>query len=345
MDKLLINRDFDAYCGTGIAFTYAVEYILEHKAKDNVNIAIISDREVSGYYFNRFNQQFLDLGMNPIFVPVDSTDKDKSLTSVDRLVRHLNDFRFGSGDWFIALGGGGVIDISAFAAGIINCDIKLMLVPTTLNAMGEGALSDKCYLNSVGNKNQLSIPFKADALIVDPTFLETVPKKVRSNGYASIIRLGVLYDSSLLNELTKPNNLREFLNKCYNVRTKIERINPLLLTMGDELSEAVESYFRFLNYTEGEILALSILATVDEERRKVLKVFYNSLGLPTVLEGADPKLLIKLIRERFDRQSGTYKSIVDLYEGKWSVRPLKRDEAVDLLEKRIKNIIVKEDKV
>ncbi len=344
MDKLQINRDYDAFCGTGIAFEYAVKYILEHKDKEQVKIAVISDREVSGYYYNRFNRQFLDLGIETIFVSVDSTDKDKNLLSVDRMIKHLNDFGLGTGDWFVALGGGGVIDVVSFAAAIINCNIKLMYVPTTLNAMGDAALSETGYLNSVGNKNQLSIKVKPDVLIVDPVFLDTVPKKIRSNGYASIIRIAVLYDYSLLIDLKKTNNLREFLDKCYNIRTKIEKINPLLLTMGNELAEAIESYFRFLNYTEGEILALSILATVDKERRDILKAYYKEIGLPVVLEGTDSKLILKLVRERFDKLNCDYINVVDLENGKWTVRRINRTEAVELFEKRIRNICAKEEK-
>lgn len=343
MDRLLINRDFDAFCGTGIAFEYAYEYIAENKTKDNVKIAIISDREVSGYYYNRFVQQFVDNGIEPVFISVDSTEKDKSLVSVDRLIKHLNDFSFGSDDWFIALGGGGVIDIVTFAGKIINCNIKLMLVPTTLNSMEECALSDKCYLNSMGNKNHLMLDSFRDVLIVDPTFLETIPSKIRSNGYAPIIRLAVLYDATLLNDLKHPVNLREFLNKCYNIRTEIEKVNPLLLTMGNELAEAVESYFRFLNYTEGEILALSILATVDDKRREVLKVYYKDLGLPTVLEGANSKLILKLINDKFDKMNNDYVTIVDLYNGKWAVRKLNRDGLSKLCETRIKNISLREE--
>lgn len=343
MDRLLINRDFDAFCGTGIAFDYVFQYIEENKTKDKVKIAIISDREVSGYYYNRFVQQFVMNGIEPVFISVDSTDKEKSLVSVDRLIKHLNDFSFGSDDWFIALGGGGVLDITTFACRIIEFDIKLMLVPTTLNAMEECALSDRCYLNSMGNKNHLALPSYADALIVDPSFLDTVPAKLRSNGYAPIIRLAVLYDASLLNELKKPNNLREFLNKCYNIRSEIEKVNSSLLTMGNELAEAVESYFRFLNYTEGEILALSILATVDDKRREVLKIYYKDLGLPVILEGANSKLILKMVSDRFDKNNNEFVEVVDLYNGKWAVRKLNREGLLKLCEQRIKNISASDD--
>ena len=64
MDRLEANRKYDCFCGSGIAADFVAGYILE---KHNLcfeysapfKVAIISDRQVSGYYYNIFENQFI----------------------------------------------------------------------------------------------------------------------------------------------------------------------------------------------------------------------------------------------------------------------------------------------
>ena len=96
MDKLITNRDIDYLCGNGIAFDYVVDYLLQ-KSSDltKVRVAICSDREVSGYYYNTFEEQFIRHGIKPHLVIVDSRAEFKGLSSADKLIKALVDFDFG----------------------------------------------------------------------------------------------------------------------------------------------------------------------------------------------------------------------------------------------------------
>ena len=340
MDKISVNRPYDCYCGQDIAFEYVGTYIREHEKDGGMKdrkILVVSDRNVGGYFYSMFEEQFLKEEIRPYLVIIDATDMYKNLSSVAEVIKSLVDFSLSDGDWVIALGGGGVIDIASFACGVYNSELKLILVPTTLNAMAEGAISEKALLNSGSHKSVLCAKSNVKVVFADPYFLKYVPVKVKTNGYAAVIRYAVLADPSLLKELLNDNDLRPFLTRVYETRTKIEKKNPHLLTMGQEVAGAIESYFRFMNYSEGETLALSIYAAVPVSYREAMKVLYNKLGLPYELKGVSSRMILKNLEERFRLQGDCRFEIADLAEdGKsWKIRRVTADEAYKIMEKRI----------
>lgn len=343
MDKLETNRATDYYCGNGISFEVVAPYIVRKAGEDKTpKIAICSDREVSGYYYNRFEEQFIKLGIKPYLITVDSRTNFKGLVSSDVLLKSLVDFDFGTDDWLISFGGGGVLDICGFVSSIFNCGINFMAVPTTLNSMIDGVLASHSYLNSSGHKNEIRVPFECSVAVLDPIYLNTVPPKVRTGGYASIIRLSLLGNLELLENIAGPKDFRTYINDIYKTRMEIEKKDPLLLTLGDELAQSIESYFRFMNYSEGEALALSLLSSVNEGRKRPLVAIYNALKLPTVLEGCTEKMIRKTLNEQLAHRGEDKIKMVDLDGGKWKVFEYETSEAEEILSSRIKKILNEE---
>lgn len=340
MDRLITNREAEYFCGNGIAFNYVIDYMLSvNKADSNIKVAICSDREVSGYYYNSFEEQFIRHGIKPHLVIVDSRAEFKGLSSADKLIKALVDFDFGKNDWVVCLGGGGVLDICSIAKSLFCCGINYLVVPTTLNSMISGVLSNTAYLNCGSHKNEIAQPFNPSAVIIDPSFLKTVPAKVKTSGYACIIRVALLSDLSLLLGLEGVKDLRVYLNAVYAQWAKIEKNNSSLLTLGDELAYSIERYFRFMNYSEGEALALSLLTVIEPKKRGPIKNIYDALNLPTKLEGCTAKMIIKTFTERVNHKGLTTVSMVDIKDGEYGVFEYSIDEAVSVLESRLKVIM------
>lgn len=339
MDKLITNRSSDYYCGNCIAFDYAAQFIMQKNDSNDVKIAICSDREVSGYYYNKFEEQFLKLGIKPFLIVVDSRTNFKGLSQVDILIKALVDFDFGKNDWLISLGGGGVLDICGAAASMFSCGIGFMAVPTTLNSMTSGVLSKNSYLNCGSHKNELSLKFNPTVVINDPTFLKTVSSKVKASGYATVIRVALLSDLSLISGLEGIKDLRIFLNALYASWAKIESEDENLLTLGDELANSIECYFRFMNYSEGEALALSLLSAVDSKIVAPVKSIYSALNLPIKLEGCTAKMILKTLNENLNHKGLSTVKMVDFRNGHYETVELSRAEAMVVFEKRL-NVIM-----
>ena len=230
-----------------------------------------------------------------------------------------------------------MLDVTAFATSLYSADLKLILVPTTLNAMAEGSVAQYAYINSGSHKNVLKAETDVTAVFADPEFLKSVPDKIKTNGYAAVIRYAVIDNPPLLKDLLADSDLRVFLEKVYEARTSIEKKNRALLTMGNEISDAIESYFRFMNYSEGETLALGIYSAVPVKFREPLQVLYNKLGLPYVLSGVSSKMIMKNLEDSLHRKNADSIELVDLDVDKrtWVVKDLEYDKAVEILKKRI----------
>jgi 3-dehydroquinate synthetase len=343
MDILSTNKPYNCYCGTGEAMRFVSSLIFEgYKSNpDTAKIAIVTDRIVSGYYYNRFEEQFLERGVKPVLIPVECSEENKSLKEAESVYEYLVDFRFGSNDWLIALGGGSIIDVAGFCASVFEGGINFIAVPTTPDSMYGSAVADKVFLNSKRFKNVISSPFSPVAAVIDPDFLKTVPDKIKHNGYADIVRLAVLADLNLLVELVSKKNNREFLNHVYAIRNTVISASPKLLTLGNEIASAIEGYFRFMNYSEGEALALSLFCCVDPKNRVPLAKIYETLGLPTKLDGVSTKSIMKIIKENFSRSSGQMVELVDMtseQNKRWTVKKVTTSEAEQILCNRLQVI-------
>lgn len=342
MDRLRVNNVLDVYCGKHIAFDFACNYILEHAeeaGKKGPKVLIVSDRAVSGYYYNLFEDQFIMHDIRPKLITISATDTDKSLRTVLDISQYLSEFDFGSSDWMIALGGGGVIDCAAFAASLYRSGcVNLLAVPTTIYAMTDCITSDRAYVNLGMHKDELSCPMKIEAALCDTDFLESVPAKYKANGYAAVIRYSVLGDTGLMSDISNPSDVREFLERVYRVRSEVRRRNPVLLTLGRELAFAIDSYNRFNNLAEGASLALSIYSAMPEQGRAVMRGYYTSLGLPYEIDPKSSAMILRNLDSYLDGIREDTVKIIDYEDGKWVVRDLTKSEAHKIFSDRIRII-------
>ncbi len=352
MDRLDCNRSYDCFTGSGIAEEFIAGFILEqYDNKDlsgqEIKAAIISDRQVSGYYYNAFEKQFVLRDIRTSLITIDEGEQNKNLSQVNYVIKELADAGLNSNDWIIALGGGAVLDIASFAASLFTGGSRYIAVPTTLSSMAETCCADKAFLNSGSRKNTSSVGISQTAVFIDPKYLSTVPKKFVPNGYAQIIRYALLADFGLLTELitlseSSLSDIRVFLNRVYAARAAIDRKNPALLTLGDELSHAIEGYFRFMNYSEGEALALSLFATMPDKARTALSAIYFKLGLPTELKGVSFNAIMNSLKESYKKGASSDKPIVCYEEkdgkGSWAIKDPSAVETLAILEERLKKI-------
>ncbi len=342
LDRLRVNNELDVYCGKNIAFDFACNYILEHSDRPVSGlpkVAIVSDRAVAGYYYNLFENQFIMHDIRPKLITVNACDTDKSLKTVLEISGYLSEFDYGSNDWVVALGGGGVIDCAAFAARLYRSGcVNFLAVPTTVYAMTDCITSDRAYVNLGMHKDELSCPMKIGAALCDTEFLKSVPSKYRANGYAAVIRYSVLGDTGLISDLSEPGDMREFLERVYKVRSDIRQYNPVLLTLGSELAFAIDAYNRFNNLAEGASLALSIYSALPEQGRTVMRRLYSSLGLPYEIDPKSSPMIRRNLESYLDGISEDRVRIADYEDGKWVVRDLSKPEAGKIFEERIKII-------
>ena len=183
MDRLDCNRSYDCFTGSGIAEEFVAGFILEqydnrNLGKDEIKVAIISDRQVSGYYYNAFEKQFVIRGVKTHLITIDEGEVNKNLSQVNEVIKELTEFGLNSNDWIIAFGGGTVLDIAAFASALYTGKARYLAVPTTLSAMAETCCSDRAFLNSGSRKNTASVKISQTAVLWIQNSFQQFPKNI-----------------------------------------------------------------------------------------------------------------------------------------------------------------------
>lgn len=174
---------------------------------------------------------------------------------------------------FIAVGGGVVCDITAFAASMYMRGVPLILVPTTLLSMVDASLGGKTGIDFAGYKNILGSFYPAREVRVFPEVVKSLPEKEYLSGLAEVIKQALLRDPALLEllqhrktEIDKRNSelLSELIYKSQLVKKWYIEQDPYEkdirghLNLGHTFGHALESISGLGEWSHGEAVAWGI---------------------------------------------------------------------------------------
>ena len=107
----------------------------------------------------------------------------------------------------INLGGGVLTDIGGFVATTFMRGFDFVHVPTSLLAMVDASVGGKNGVDLGGLKNQIGTINNPKLVLIDTTFLKTLPAKEMRNGLAEMLKHGLIADADYFKKLT---NLSDF---------------------------------------------------------------------------------------------------------------------------------------
>ncbi len=249
----------------------------------NARVIIINDREVFALHYAGLAGFLTDTGRKVHSIVIDGSEAAKNPDGIRAIYDQLSDIDCSPDDVIIALGGGSTIDMAAFAAATYMGGIPLILMPTSLAAMVDSSVNSRSCLNFRSTRNVISTPCNPRTVLIDPDFLKSLSARQLANGYAQIIRFGMIADPQLIDMMTEGSaDVEILISRAINARLEVERKRPELLQFGQVFGDAIEGHFRFLKYQHGEALALGMLASSPtHQMRSLLQQFQ----LPQKLEG------------------------------------------------------------
>lgn len=131
-------------------------------------------------------------------------ENNKALSSLTCLLEKLDSFPIKRRDEpIIAIGGGVLTDVVAFAASIYRRGVPHIKIPTTLMGYVDAAIGIKCGINFNGNKNRIGSFEPPVSVLLDRSFLKTLPHRHIMNGLGEIIKLAVILDAEIFGWLEK----------------------------------------------------------------------------------------------------------------------------------------------
>lgn len=183
----------------------------------------------------------------------------------------------------IIIGGGVTINFGAFIAATLHRGVlKHIIVPTTVMAIADVAVGSKASLNlNRTNESGKILPsgimkhvigaYKNPAcIIMDPGYIEELPKPEVINGLSECLKHGLLQDPSLYNDVMGLLNAEKLDTlKCYNIAVRTQQLKSLVLT-NDPFEE---SYGRILLF--GHLHAHSLERVENLEMSHGLAVYWG----------------------------------------------------------------------
>ena len=291
---------------------------------------VVLDKNIENYrpeiasYFNHF-------GIETRIELFEPGEENKSLSSMTSLLEKLDAFPIRRRDEpIIAIGGGVLTDVVAFVASVYRRGVPHIKIPTTLMGYVDAAIGIKCGVNFNGNKNRIGAFEPPLNVLLDRSFLKTLPHRHTMNGLGEIIKLAVVLDAELFEWLEKDgvscvnNNFQSAAGDAILERSIDRMIDELAPNLYENnLARAVDFGHTFSMAYEmesghdvlhGEAVLMDIILSVflanvrgSLSERNVCRILTLIAGLPYYLpsiQEVTPAVLWRSITERACHRNG-----------------------------------------
>ena len=173
--------------------SYVVDFVsnlsdLIELIQDIPNSVVVIDAKVAELYQDLFQS----LDRNNTIVKIDATEEEKSLKGVTNLLTFMQKQGVRKQDTVIAIGGGIIEDITAFAAHVYFRGLKWFYIPTTLLSMCDSCIGAKVGINFNNYKNQLGFFCSPEKVLIHSDFLKTLSESDVESGYGEILKLSLV---------------------------------------------------------------------------------------------------------------------------------------------------------
>lgn len=273
----------------------------------NERTIIITDKKVYSLY--------RDLFPDVPTICISPGEKNKTLDTVDFILKNLVKFNADKKSFLVAIGGGIVCDITGFVASSYMRGTDFGFIPTTLLAQVDASIGGKNAVNYKNIKNLIGFIKHPNIIFCDPNFILTLPKKQIANGFAEIIKIAVISSPELFEyledyykEASKLNLdcIENIIYKAIDLKIKIVQQDETdkgirrVLNLGHTVGHGLEAVYGLphgYGVSIGIITALRIsesLGICDRETLTRVTGLINKFKLPVKME-YDLDLIFKYI--------------------------------------------------
>lgn len=278
-------------------------------------IFLITDSNLQRLYAPSLLPGLTSAGYEPHLYTIPAGEASKAQEQLHAIYDWLLEQRAERREAIVALGGGVVGDLAGFAAATYLRGVPLVQVPTSLLAQVDAAIGGKTGINHPRGKNLIGAFYHPRLVLADPATLLTLPERERTEGWAEIVKYGIILDTELFARLeAHATLLRDFQPPpvallCQIIARSIalkvsvieedEREQGLraILNYGHTVGHALENVAGYGSWLHGEAVSLGMVAAaalaqqagmfVQDEMERQNRLL-EALGLPVSCQGAAP---------------------------------------------------------
>lgn len=289
----------------------------------NRNTVIITDTNV----FDLYNSNFPNF---PV-IKIEPGENNKTLETVNLIFEELLNHKIDRHSLIIGIGGGIVCDITGFVASTYMRGIEFGFVPTTLLSQVDASIGGKNGVNFQGYKNLVGTFNQPEFVVIDYSFLSTLPEREILCGLGEILKHGLIKNRELFEYLSqnsedivslKTEAIHKVVSESLEIKSEFvmedekEKGVRKILNFGHTVAHGIEKISP--EYSHGEAVALGILAAsyasmrqrmLNDEDFLMIMDTLKKLNLPNSYNFENP-LLLKAIDKDKKRQDNKIEYIL-----------------------------------
>ncbi|MGB1448465.1 MAG: 3-dehydroquinate synthase [Flavobacteriaceae bacterium] len=251
-------------------------------------------------------------------ISIDAGEEHKHIETCNGVWEALSELGADRKSLLINLGGGVVTDLGGFVAATFKRGIDFINIPTTLLSMVDASVGGKTGVDLGPLKNQIGVFINPQAVIIDSSFLSTLPSNEYRSGYAEMLKHGLIQDADYWRKLSDfsaitTDQIEDFIYHSVTIKHRVVDQDPQedalrkILNFGHTLGHAIESYFLFnknkTTLLHGEAIAIGMITEAFISR--------ELLGLPAS-ECAEIKSVFNAIYPKVTIDDTDFDAIVEL---------------------------------
>jgi len=164
---------------------------------------MVVDETVLDLYGEQIRSYFGHYGIDLRVFPVAIKEPDKTLRTLERIVDPFGEFGLVRTEPVLVVGGGLTTDVAGLACATYRRATNYIRVPTTLIGLIDASVAIKVAVNHGKAKNRLGAYHASQKVILDFSFLATLPLDQLRNGMAELIKISVVAHSGIFELLEK----------------------------------------------------------------------------------------------------------------------------------------------
>ena len=283
-------------------------------------VFLVTDSSVGALYAEAVLTLLADAGLEPHIFTIPAGESSKSFACFQSVIDWLVEQHAERKEPLLALGGGVVGDLTGFVAASYRRGVPLVQIPTTLLAQVDSSIGGKTGINHPLGKNLIGAFYQPELIFVDPAVLLTLPERVYREGWAEIVKTGVILDAELFAlleehlpaiERREADLLTQVVARCIRLKMDVvqsdERDGGLrnILNYGHTFGHALEAITEYGTWLHGEAVSIGmeVAGRIAVERglfpeqdlarqRRLLQ----TIGLPIACPGVDSEAILKAMR-------------------------------------------------
>lgn len=283
---------------------------------------------------------------------IDPGEESKNLDICLGLWEALSEYGADRKSIIINIGGGVVTDLGGFVASTFKRGIDFINIPTSLLAMVDASIGGKTGIDLGHLKNQIGVINTPELILVDTSFLNTLPQLEMRSGLAEMLKHGLIHDENYWNKLqdlsqSKVEDLDTLIYESIIIKKTIVEQDPTeqglrkTLNYGHTLGHAIESYFMENDTKErllhGESIAIGIVLAnhlsvkycgFSEEKSKAIKGIIKSIYGHVEINKTDISSIIALLKYDKKNDNGNVNFVLLETIGKPKIDCIVDNEAI-----------------